>query len=100
MKTAIGFIGLAVAVVLGGCVAAAPYGYYGQYAPQQYMAPVQQVAPAYVGCQYPYVPAPHGCVMPSSVMYMPMYPVYGYGPWIGGGYRIRLGKGSYLFGRW
>lgn len=73
--------GLAVALLLGGCVAAPYYDAYSQYPmapPQQYApqqaAPVQQVAPVAIGCVPPYVPSWNGCALPSPVvMYAPMY---------------------------
>lgn len=51
MKTAIGFIGLVVVAMLGGCAPPAYYGYGEQYpivsAPPVQYAP-QQVAPVYI----------------------------------------------------
>lgn len=104
MKTA--FFGL-VALVLGGCVAAPYYDAYQQYqmAPQQYAspqaAPIQQAAPVYVGCRYPYIPAPHGCVLPAHPMYQPMYiggyygaPMMYMDPFLSFRFNFNFGKGG------
>lgn len=104
MKIFVGF-GL-VALLLGGCVAAPYYDAYPQYPyqaapPMQYAPPQQQVAPVYVECRYPYIPAPHGCVLPAHPMYQPMYIGGYYGtpmmytdPFLSFRFNFNFGKGG------
>lgn len=84
-------ISLFVAALLGGCVAAQPYGYYGEQYPVVPQAPVQYAPPPvqYVPPRVMYMP-------PPVVMYAPMYG--GYGGYYGGDplfrFNFNFGKGG------
>lgn len=92
MKT-VAVFGLAVSLLVSGCVAMPYYDAYQQQYPYQAAPPVQyapqQVAP--VGCIPPYVPSWNGCALP---MYRPQYYI---APMYGGYYGAPMYYGDPLF---